>query len=65
MSEEGSFRSVLIERALGALILAMGGVAVFYTYTSAEALDGYVGFFGVLCIILMVLGLIVMTAKTE
>jgi membrane-bound ClpP family serine protease len=65
MSEESSFTSSLVERALGALILAIGGVAVYYTFTSADALDGYVGFFGVLCIILVVLGIVVLTAKTE
>jgi hypothetical protein len=65
MSEEGSFGVGLAERFFGLILLIMGIVVLYYTITSAQALLAFTGFFGFLCVILIVLGLILVTAKTE
>jgi nicotinamide riboside transporter PnuC len=65
MSEESSFGLNLAERFFGLIILVAGAVTLYYTITSADVLAAFAGFFGVLCIMLIVLGFVLMTAKTE
>ena len=65
VSQEGSFGISFAERIFGLIILAVGALAVYFTLTSSVQLDGFTGFFGVLSIILIALGLLLITAKTE
>jgi hypothetical protein len=65
MSEEGGFGLSVAERFFGLLILAIGLVAMFYTLTSAESLLAFTGFFGFLSFILIILGVVLITAKVE
>jgi hypothetical protein len=65
MSEEGSFGLNTAEKFLGLLILVVGGLATYYTFTSTQALQSFVGLFGFLSIVLMILGITMMSAKTE
>ncbi len=65
MSEEGSFGLSFAERLFGLIVLAMGLVAFFYTVTSFAALEAFTWFFGVLSLIVVVVGAILVTAKTE
>ena len=65
MSEESGFGLNLAERFFGLMILLVGLVALYYTLSSAEALEVYTGFFGFLSIILIVLGFVLLIAKTE
>jgi hypothetical protein len=63
--EEGGFGLRVAERFFGLILLVIGAFTIYYTLTSEEALGMYTGFFGFLSIIVLVLGLILMTAKTE
>jgi hypothetical protein len=65
MSEEGGYGVALAERFFGLIILVIGVLSMYYTWTSTQALGGFVGFFAFLNVILIVLGAILMTAKTE
>ncbi len=65
MSEEGSFGLNTAEKFLGLLILVVGGLATYYTFTSTQTLQSFVGLFGFLSIVLIVAGIVLMTAKTE
>jgi len=65
MSEEGGFGITLTERFFGLLLMIIGVLAVYYTFTSATALGTFTGFFGFLSLILLSLGIILMTAKLE
>ena len=65
MSEESGFGLNLAERFFGLMILLVGLVALYYTLSSAQALEVYTGFFGFLSIILIVLGFVLLIAKTE
>ena len=65
MSEESGIGLNVAEKFFGLIILAMGFFALYYTVTSAQALLVYTGFFGFLSIILIVLGLVLVIAKTE
>lgn len=65
MSEEGSFGLNLAEKFFGFILLIVGIVTLYYTITSTQALLAFTGFFGFLSIILVVLGFVLMTAKTE
>jgi hypothetical protein len=65
MSEESGFGLNLAEKFFGLVILLTGFLALYYTVTSAQALLIYTGFFGFLSIILIVLGFVLLIAKTE
>ncbi|MGB9959525.1 MAG: hypothetical protein ACPLKQ_03260 [Candidatus Bathyarchaeales archaeon] len=65
MSEEGGFGIAAAEKFFGLLLLIVGALATYFTFTSSQALGAYTGFFGVLSLILVVLGLFMMIAKTE
>ena len=65
MSEESGFGLNLAEKFFGLIILLTGIFALYFTVTSAQALVVYTGLFGFLSIILIVIGLILVIAKTE
>ena len=65
MTEEGSFGVSFVEKIFGLIILAVGALAAYFTLTSGIELKAFTGFFGVLSIILIILGLFLITAKTE
>jgi hypothetical protein len=65
MSEESGFGLNVAERFFGLLIFVMGLFALYYTATSASALEVYTGLFGFLSIVLIVLGFVLLIAKTE
>ncbi len=65
MSEEGSFGLNVAEKFFGFIILIMGIVGLYFTITSADALMVFTGFFGFLSVVVIVIGFVLMTAKTE
>ncbi len=65
MSEESGFGLNLAEKFFGLIILLTGIFALYFTVTSAQALVVYTGLFGFLSIILIVIGLVLVIAKTE
>jgi uncharacterized protein YjeT (DUF2065 family) len=65
MSEEGGLGLNLAERFFGLVVLAIGLFTLYYTLSSADTLMSFTWFFGVIGIVLVVLGLVMMTAKTE
>jgi len=65
MSEEGGFGMALAEKFFGLILMIIGALATYYTFTSTQALEAFTWFFGFLSIILLALGLFLITAKTE
>ena len=65
MSEEGSVGLSVAERFLGLLVIVLGSLAAYYTYTSIQVLENFAGFFGFLSIVLIIVGIILITAKME
>jgi len=65
MSEEGGFGIAAAEKFFGLLLLIVGALATYFTFTSSQALGAYTGLFGVLSLILLALGLFLLIAKTE
>jgi hypothetical protein len=65
MSEEGSFGLSFTEKLFGFILFVVGLVTTYYTFTSIDALGSFVGFFGFLSIVIVVLGFFLMIAKTE
>ncbi|MGA9388625.1 MAG: hypothetical protein WBV70_07365 [Candidatus Bathyarchaeia archaeon] len=65
MSEEGGFGISLAEKFFGVLILVVGALAMYYLLTSLVEFGSFAGFFGFLDAILIGLGLLLITAKTE
>jgi len=65
MSEEGSFGLNLAEKFFGLILLIMGAVALYYTITSAQALLMFTAFFSFLSLVVIVVGLVLIIAKTE
>jgi hypothetical protein len=64
MSEEGGFGIGLAEKFFGLITFVVGLLALYYTVTSASTLGAFTGFFSFLCLILVVVGLVLMIAKT-
>jgi uncharacterized Tic20 family protein len=65
VSEEGGFGISTVEKGFGLILLIIGILASYYTFTSAQVLGTFTTFFGVLTIAICVLGLVMITAKTE
>jgi len=66
MSEEGGgFGLKLAEKFFGVLLLIVGALTSYYTFTSISNLGGYTWLFGFLSAFILALGLFLMTAKTE
>ena len=65
MSEEAGFGLTTAEKFFGLLLLIIGALATYFTFTSTEALGGYTGLFGFLSILLLAVGLVMIIAKTE
>jgi len=65
MSEEAGFGLIVAEKFFGLILLIVGALATYYTFTSSQALSDYTGFFGFLSIIPLVLGIILIIAKPE
>jgi hypothetical protein len=64
MSEEGGFGISLAEKFFGLITFVVGLLALYYTVTSASTLGAFTGFFSFLCLIVVVVGLVLMIAKT-
>ncbi|MEM3641030.1 MAG: hypothetical protein QXH37_03815 [Candidatus Bathyarchaeia archaeon] len=65
MSEEGGFGLTVAEKFFGLLLLIVGVLATYYTFTSSQTLGTFTGFFGFLSLLLLALGLFLIIAKTE
>jgi hypothetical protein len=63
--EEGGFGITLAEKFFGLILLIIGALATYYTFTSSQALGTYTGFLGFLGITLLALGLFLIIAQTE
>ncbi|MDW8022181.1 MAG: hypothetical protein RMJ15_00320 [Nitrososphaerota archaeon] len=65
MGEDGGSAIRAAEKFFGLLLLIVGALASYFTFTSSQALGVYTGFFGFLSLILLALGLFILIAKTE
>ncbi|MEM3577878.1 MAG: hypothetical protein QXX51_05410 [Candidatus Bathyarchaeia archaeon] len=66
MSEEGGgFGLTLAEKFFGLLLLIVGALTSYYTFTSIGDLGNYIWLFGFLSIFMLALGMLLITAKTE
>lgn len=65
MSEEGSFGLTAAEKFFGLILLIIGALTTYFTFTSIQALGAYSGLFGFLSVVIIVLGLFLIIAKTE
>jgi len=64
-SEEGGFGLIVAEKFFGLILVVVGALAMYYTFTSTSALGVFTGFFGFLSIVLLALGVFLITAKAE
>jgi hypothetical protein len=65
LSEEGGFGIKLAERFFGLIILIVGVLMLYYTLTSLQDLGSATGLLVFINVILIVLALFLLTAKTE
>ncbi|MBE0519690.1 hypothetical protein IBX35_01425 [Candidatus Bathyarchaeota archaeon] len=65
MSEEGGFGLVVAEKFFGLILIVVGALSTYYTFTSTQALRDYTAFFGFLSVIVLALGVILVIAKIE
>jgi len=65
MSEEETPWLKAAERFFGLLLIIIGGIAAYYTFISTTALKAFTGLFGFLSALIIFLGLILLTSKTD
>lgn len=65
MGEEGSFGLTAAEKFFGLILLIIGALTTYFTFTSTQALGAYSGLFGFLGVVIIALGLFLIIAKTE
>jgi len=65
MSEEGGFGITVAEKFFGLILIIVGALATYFTFTSTQALGIYTGFFGFLSIVILAVGLFLIIAKAE
>ncbi len=65
MSEEGGIGIAVSERFFGLIVIIIGALAAYFTFTSFSALGSFTFLFGALSIIAIVIGFIMLTAKME
>ncbi|MEM3550261.1 MAG: hypothetical protein QXN87_01715 [Candidatus Bathyarchaeia archaeon] len=65
MSEEAGIGITVAEKFFGVILIIVGALATYFTFTSSQALGIYTGFFGFLSVILIALGLFLISAKAE
>mgnify|MGYP006268952113 CR=1 len=64
-SEEGGLGLAVAERFFGLILVIIGSLGEYYTLTSMNSLGAFAGFFAFLAAIPVVLGVLLITAKTE
>lgn len=63
MSDEGdTFWVSLYERIFGLILIVIGGILLYYTATSGD-LGGFATFFGLLSVIMLILGIVMLIVK--
>jgi hypothetical protein len=63
MSEEGdTFWISLAERVFGLILIIIGAILLYFTVTSSD-LGGFTAFFGVLSVILVIVGIFLTIVK--
>ncbi len=65
MGEEAGTGIIVAEKFFGLILIIVGALATYFTFTSSQALGIYTGFFGFLSIVLIALGLFLIAAKAE
>ena len=60
--ESGTFWVNLAEKFFGLILLVIGAIMLFYTATSPD-LAGFSVFFGILSLILLIIGLVLLLVK--
>ena len=55
----------IMEKLMGIVLLVMGGLAIYYTYTSLEGLGPIWAIFMALAIFLIILGIVLVLARAE
>ncbi len=65
MSEEGSFGLNLAEKFFGLILIVIGAIGLYYTVTSTTVLLSAAWLFDLLLIVIVALGVVLLTSKTE
>jgi len=64
-SGEGGFGYMLAEKFFGLILVIIGTLTAYYTFTSTSVLGTFIGFFVFFSFVLLILGLFMLIAKTE
>jgi hypothetical protein len=65
MSEEESFWFSMSEKLIGILVAIIGGLFLYFTFISSNALGAFTGLFGFLGLIILLLGLFMLIIKPK
>jgi len=62
---ESGFGLIVAEKFFGLILIIVGILTTYYTFTSTTELSGYTGLFGFLSITVLVAGIILAITKAE
>ena len=63
MSEQDTFWIKLAQRFFGLLLIVVGAILLYFTVTSTDQLLGFSAFFGLLSIVVLVVGIVLLISK--
>jgi len=63
MSEQDTFWISLGERFFGLLLLIIGAILLYFTFTSTTDLGAFTAFFGFLSIVVLAVGVVLLLVK--
>lgn len=62
---ESGFGLIVAEKFFGLILIIVGTLTTYYTFTSTKELSAYTGLFGFLSMIVLVAGIILTITKAE
>jgi hypothetical protein len=64
-SEGGGFGLIVAEKFFGLILVIVGALFTYYTFTSTKALGDFASFFGFLSAIVLAIGILLVIVRTE
>jgi len=65
MKTEDFFGLTVIEKFSGIILMIIGALSIYFTFTSTREISNYSSLFGILGLILLIAGLLLLIVKSE
>lgn len=65
MSEADSYWVTLAEKIVGIVLIIISGLMIYYTATSTDTLGGFSWIFGVLGVVVLIVGILLLLVRPQ